>query len=426
MTFVRNQFFVLTVVCLLSACATTSFGQTIAGEDFDSGTTNGGFTSATSAVFEGDFDSATKEAHDNTFNGLFDFGVGSRFDRLGKVNATVMDGASFAGSQEGLPFDMVDDSNNGFDADEFGLLSGGVNNTAFALADTLNGSNIDSSGLVSASWTFDISAGSNMQISIDMAAIGDFEGVDNDEEDPDFIMFTYSIDGGATQTAFDVRPEVDGLGADAGVLYSVTMDDGDSFDFYPSPFFDDANWDTLTTTGPFGSVGFHPDDADMDGFVDIEGAFGVSAVKALASGNFNNTEFEAYKDPMIVNGDSATGTILDSNLQTVTVPIVGSGTTLTLKMLGRADGSLEYSVFDNILIEEATGLAGDFDGDGDVDGSDFLEWQRTDGTASGLSDWQSGYASPLSVASAVPEPTTLGLLSLATVLVSIRRHALRA
>lgn len=68
-------------------------------------------------------------------------------------------------------------------------------------------------------------------------------------------------------------------------------------------------------------------------------------------------------------------------------------------------------IFD--LYEAASGIAGDFDEDGDVDGNDFLVWQRN--TAVGdLSDWQTNYGqgAPLSAAAgAVPEPAT-GLLCL--------------
>lgn len=421
MTRVLSCAFVAATAFAVLLSVSMSHAQTIAGHDFD-----GNLSATTFAVFEGDFDAGSSTAHDDTFNGLYDFGTGSRFDRLGTVNPTVMDGASFEGSQEGLPFDMVDDSNNGFADDEFGILAGGVNDAAFAIVDTKNGSNIESSGLVSASWTFDVSAGSNMQISIDFAAIGDFEGVDNMDEDPDFMLFEYSIDGGATQTAFTVGVETDMAGEDAGVLYSVTMDDGDTFERYPSPFFDEAIWDNLQMNGPSGSLDYHPDDLDQDGFVDIDLLSGTQAIRALSSGGFNNTEFEAYKDPLIVNGDSSTGTVLNSQFQTVTVPIVGNGTELTLKMLGRADGSLEYTVFDNILIEEVSaGTPGDFDEDGDVDGNDYLVWQRTDGSALGLTEWQTNYGAgigPGSALAAVPEPTTLALVGLAIGLISSRRN----
>jgi len=52
---------------------------------------------------------------------------------------------------------------------------------------------------------------------------------------------------------------------------------------------------------------------------------------------------------------------------------------------------------------------GDFDGDGDVDGRDFLLWQRggsPDPLSSGdLADWQGSYGvGPLSASTAVPEP----------------------
>ena len=56
-------------------------------------------------------------------------------------------------------------------------------------------------------------------------------------------------------------------------------------------------------------------------------------------------------------------------------------------------------------------VSGDFDGDGDVDGQDFLDWQRNDGTALGLTDWQDNYANgSLSSITTVPEPTCLASL----------------
>ncbi|QDS98479.1 family 16 glycosylhydrolase [Adhaeretor mobilis] len=73
---------------------------------------------------------------------------------------------------------------------------------------------------------------------------------------------------------------------------------------------------------------------------------------------------------------------------------------------------------DFILYDTLTPLpvTGDFDNDGDVDGADFLEWQRSIGTPTALSAWQAEYGDGgPSVASAanVPEPSTLGMSSLA-------------
>ena len=64
-------------------------------------------------------------------------------------------------------------------------------------------------------------------------------------------------------------------------------------------------------------------------------------------------------------------------------------------------------------------IDGDFDLDNDVDGADFLLWQRNPSIGS-LADWQTNYGmvAPLStVSAAVPEPSTLALLSLGGLLV---------
>jgi len=72
----------------------------------------------------------------------------------------------------------------------------------------------------------------------------------------------------------------------------------------------------------------------------------------------------------------------------------------------------------------ATGLTvpailGDFDGDGDVDGSDFLSWQRggspVPGSSGDLDDWEMNYGMTNSVAAitAVPEPSTLAIVLVA-------------
>jgi len=59
---------------------------------------------------------------------------------------------------------------------------------------------------------------------------------------------------------------------------------------------------------------------------------------------------------------------------------------------------------------------GDFDGDGDVDGNDFLFWQRGDSpngaTASDLLEWETNFGNTsVAVLASVPEPST-GLLFL--------------
>lgn len=80
------------------------------------------------------------------------------------------------------------------------------------------------------------------------------------------------------------------------------------------------------------------------------------------------------------------------------------------------------------IIEAATIETGDFDGDGDIDGRDFLAWQRGDSftpfSSEDLELWQEQYDSPLIVASvSVPEPNSgLGLLIFACLAGSSRRR----
>ncbi len=76
---------------------------------------------------------------------------------------------------------------------------------------------------------------------------------------------------------------------------------------------------------------------------------------------------------------------------------------------------------------------GDFDGDGDVDGFDFLTWQRGFGTtfnASDLAAWETNYGSgagaALASAANVPEPTSALLLFIACSFCGMYRQARKA
>ena len=65
---------------------------------------------------------------------------------------------------------------------------------------------------------------------------------------------------------------------------------------------------------------------------------------------------------------------------------------------------------------------GDIDFNGEVNGFDFLLWQR-DPSVGLLSDWEANYGAPLTAASAaVPEPTTSALALTALCLAMSRRR----
>lgn len=71
---------------------------------------------------------------------------------------------------------------------------------------------------------------------------------------------------------------------------------------------------------------------------------------------------------------------------------------------------------------------GDFEGDSDVDGSDFLAWQRGfpgTFTSGDLVGWQTNYSTgtaPLQAANAIPEPASVALLALVAALATIQRR----
>lgn len=71
---------------------------------------------------------------------------------------------------------------------------------------------------------------------------------------------------------------------------------------------------------------------------------------------------------------------------------------------------------------------GDFDADGDVDGDDFMDWQRGNSpdplSAGDLGDWQANYGTPLVAASqAVPEPAPLSLLAFSFAIALFHRRS---
>lgn len=89
-------------------------------------------------------------------------------------------------------------------------------------------------------------------------------------------------------------------------------------------------------------------------------------------------------------------------------------------------GSFQNADFDDFSLTAV--VSGDFDNDGDVDGRDFLVWQRGESpnplSASDLALWQSSYgAGGLAAVSAVPEPSTALLLLIGTI--SLRRFSRR-
>ncbi|QEG36349.1 autotransporter outer membrane beta-barrel domain-containing protein [Bythopirellula goksoeyrii] len=98
--------------------------------------------------------------------------------------------------------------------------------------------------------------------------------------------------------------------------------------------------------------------------------------------------------------------------------------TLTPGALPSLPGNLQWFVnHTNTSVALVTTFAGDFDFDGDVDGRDFIVWQRNPSVGN-LTDWQTNYGEFVALSASstvVPEPTTWVLLLTALVVKLARR-----
>jgi len=93
----------------------------------------------------------------------------------------------------------------------------------------------------------------------------------------------------------------------------------------------------------------------------------------------------------------------------------------TLNNLEDTEFSFAYIDFDAPPIAPGSGPAGDFDGDNDVDGADFLAWQRNYDTLS-YDAWKTGFGTAATAAgNAVPEPATY-VGAVAGILLLVRRR----
>lgn len=130
---------------------------------------------------------------------------------------------------------------------------------------------------------------------------------------------------------------------------------------------------------------------------------------------------DAFNDPLYFN---ATGNYGQSFSYDTSPNYLGSTALLKNFESYKVTLYVDFAFTALVMTGDTVSISGDFDIDGDIDGSDFLAWQRNPGVGI-LTDWQSNYGSlPLVAASAaVPEPST-ALLLLLGIVVSITHRRL--
>ena len=434
-----NMRFLALSCCFVLLLAPKSFAVTIGQDDFDANRT---------------FTTYGTVPADDGLNGYIS-ASGSRFDRWGIGNRVTGDSG---GNLQGLPFDLVDESltqavgGSGLiaDDDKF-ILRQNKNDNVFLVSDLDNPAPAFS-GTGTVTWTFDISGYENISVSMDWAALGNFDTNDS-------IDLLATIDAGAPQLIMDGDHNSGNLYAtpvnDAGQTAEVSILEGTStvgtFPAFENPFWNGANeldWLDLIngTPTPFvgagGTINFSQFDNDQDGYDDT---YGVRILEETnPNGTFDEGEFDILVDTLNING-----TDLGYDFQTITAPVTGTGSTLTLSLTIETAATLEYVVFDNLLIEgdlAASAIVGDYDGNGSVGQGDLdivlLNWggvafpgdenalpgggpfdgsmgqNELDGV---LLNWGN---TSLAAAGAVPEPTTLMMCGLGLALVAgLRRKA---
>ena len=153
-----------------------------------------------------------------------------------------------------------------------------------------------------------------------------------------------------------------------------------------------------------------PFDANGNGRLDADEPFQVSAV--LSGTNLD----------VKINGETIKST---SDIGPLANTSGASANDFAFEKWFRAGGEGDQPTvaFDNLIIEGDAPLEFDFDMDGDGDGNDILLAQQ-DGAAA-IATAQAGYGTgvgAVSAVGAVPEPSTLALLSLALGAISLRRN----
>ncbi len=201
----------------------------------------------------------------------------------------------------------------------------------------------------------------------------------------------------------------------------VTNNEGDDFVVYEngSPNGPEAYMIAVRETGAEDFTGFRYEFADD--VVQRLPSAGTDIAQVLSTG-FDLTDFGladgATIDAIIASNLRPVDRVDDAVGQGNVIVGGGSGFDPLTGPQGNG-GTYDSNGFDpdltyiGVIVEPPTVDPGDFDADGDVDGDDFLAWQRGESPnpldAADLSEWQTNYGNGSLGAVAVPEPTPIAL-----------------
>jgi hypothetical protein len=168
--------------------------------------------------------------------------------------------------------------------------------------------------------------------------------------------------------------------------------------------------DSSTISVYAGSTAIFLQDLTLSGgtlLADLTGAEGFGHVEVVGDLNFNGSlQVQLDENYLPQLGDSFSIAKVSGNF---------TGTPHTDLLPALSAGLSWETTFDShellLNVIETPALTGDFDQDGDVDGRDFLAWQRNP-SGGDLADWQNNFGTAeLSATSvAVPEPGNLLLV----------------
>jgi endonuclease/exonuclease/phosphatase family metal-dependent hydrolase len=252
-----------------------------------------------------------------------------------------------------VPAVLLDQTLTSNPSDTLGIIVDGQKTDGwFGVADTEDATE-NPTGAAQATWQFDVADVTQLEVSIDMGAIGDFEAID-------VFNWTYALDGGAFQPLF--TSSVDEAGSK---VYALA---GGNMATHPDP---------LSMTPAGGAP------TELSNVLQTLTAAipGVGDVLTLRLSAHTNGAGEAYAFDNIV----VTGLVFFLDADFNRDGAVDGGDLAAWRTgVGTADG--------------ATRAQGDADNDGDVDGADFLIWQQQIGLTT----------SNIAASAAVPEPRSSG------------------